>query len=160
MTDQAEAPIHAHRWAAPARSRAAARWLGISRHPLLAARRMLRRQRGVAIGKQVPVSADQILARLVDMPISVWTYGFEHESVRHMGPMAQDFAAAFGLGDTDKRISTVDASGVTMAAIQALNRRILSLEAELDKCRADDSPSNSRSRARTIKASPRPMANR
>jgi hypothetical protein len=34
--------------------------------------------------------------------------------------MAQDFHAAFGLGGDDRRINVVDASGVALAAIQAL----------------------------------------
>ena len=37
-----------------------------------------------------------------------------------MGPMAQDFKAAFGLGDTDRGYYSVDAHGVSFAAIQAL----------------------------------------
>jgi hypothetical protein len=34
--------------------------------------------------------------------------------------MAQDFHAAFGVGEDDRHISTVDADGVALAAIQAL----------------------------------------
>ena len=76
----------------------------------------------------MPVSANDILERLVALPVSTWTYGFDHDSVRHLGPMAQDFAAAFGLGDDEKMINLVDANGVTMAAIQALHRRVVDLE--------------------------------
>ncbi|HZT21418.1 MAG TPA: tail fiber domain-containing protein, partial [Verrucomicrobiae bacterium] len=47
---------------------------------------------------------------------------------KHLGPMAQDFHAAFGLnGSDDKHISTVDEGGVALAAIQGLNQK---LEAE------------------------------
>ncbi len=52
--------------------------------------------------------------------------------------MAEDFHAAFGLGANDKGISSLDTSGVALAAIQGLNaeladrdRRISSLEREL-----------------------------
>ena len=45
-------------------------------------------------------------------------------SVRHVGPMAQDFHAAFGLGGDDKHINTVDADGVALAAIQGLNQKV------------------------------------
>jgi hypothetical protein len=45
--------------------------------------------------------------------------------VRHIGPMAQDFAAAFGFGDTDRKISFIDANGVATVAIQALYRRVI-----------------------------------
>lgn len=48
-----------------------------------------------------------------------------------LGPMAQDFAAAFGLGDTDRQIFLLDATGVCMAAIQALHERVVTLETEL-----------------------------
>jgi trimeric autotransporter adhesin len=48
----------------------------------------------------------------------------------HIGPMAQDFYAAFGVGPDDKHIATVDADGVALAAIQGLNRK---LEAELER---------------------------
>ena len=41
-----------------------------------------------------------------------------------MGPSAQDFRAAFGLGHSDRMISTVDADGVALAAIQGLNRKL------------------------------------
>ena len=41
-----------------------------------------------------------------------------------MGAMAQDFAAAFGLGEDAKHISTVDADGVALAAIQGLNQKL------------------------------------
>ena len=39
---------------------------------------------------------------------------------RHRGPTAQDFRAAFGLGEDDTTISTVDAQGVALAAVQGL----------------------------------------
>ena len=45
--------------------------------------------------------------------------------------MAQDFAATFGLGSNNRQIAVVDANGVCMASIQALQRRILALEAEV-----------------------------
>ncbi len=56
------------------------------------------------------------------LPISKWSYKVEDGSVRHIGPMAQDFAAAFGLGSDDRSIGTVDADGVALAAMQALLR--------------------------------------
>lgn len=49
--------------------------------------------------------------------------------------MAQDFSAAFGLGDSDRLINTIDTNGVVMVAIQALLRRLTELEAELGALR-------------------------
>jgi trimeric autotransporter adhesin len=70
-----------------------------------------------------PVSGEDVLAKLAALPISTWSYLDEDVAVRHMGPTAQDFRAAFGLGDTERAISTVDADGVALAAIQALEAR-------------------------------------
>jgi hypothetical protein len=63
-----------------------------------------------------------LLARLAAIPIRTWHYRAQEPSIRHLGPTAQDFHAAFGLGEDDKHISTVDADGVALAAIQALYR--------------------------------------
>ena len=65
------------------------------------------------------------------MPIRTWSYRSEDSTVRHIGPTAQDFRAAFALGDGDKAIATVDADGVSLAAIQALVKRVAQLEAQL-----------------------------
>jgi hypothetical protein len=67
-----------------------------------------------------PVNAEQLLDKVGALPIQSWSYKADTASVRHIGPTAQDFHAAFGLGDTDKAIATVDADGVSLAAIQAL----------------------------------------
>jgi hypothetical protein len=76
----------------------------------------------------VPVNPDEVLARLSKLPVATWTYNFEGDGVRHMGPMAQDFASAFGLGSTDRRIFTIDADGVALASIQALVHRFEGLQ--------------------------------
>lgn len=65
-----------------------------------------------------------VLQTLVDLPISTWSYTAQGEGVRHMGPMAQDFAASFGLGEDDTHINTVDIDGVALAAIQGLHTRL------------------------------------
>src|SRR5204862_232069 len=61
------------------------------------------------------VDAEAVLAGVRDLPISTWSYREDDPQVRHIGPMAQDFAAAFGVGDDDRRIHTVDANGVALA---------------------------------------------
>lgn len=77
----------------------------------------------------VPVNAQDVLRRVAAMPLSTWTYKSE-PGVRHMGPMAQDFRAAFGLGTDDKTIVTIDADGVALAAAQGLNEKVTKLERE------------------------------
>ena len=54
------------------------------------------------------------------IPMGTWNYKTQDPSIRHIGPMAQDFYAAFGLGVDDRHIGTVDADGVALAAIQGL----------------------------------------
>lgn len=83
----------------------------------------------------VPVDALDVLARVSALPLATWSYIAQGEGVRHLGPMAQDFRAAFGLGENDTTISTLDADGVALAAIQGLN---LKLEAERDALRAEN----------------------
>jgi len=75
----------------------------------------------------------EVLNKVVEMPVSKWQFKSEvdPEGRRHLGPMAQDFYAAFGLGTSDKTISTTDISGVAMAAIQGLNQKIEDKNAEL-----------------------------
>jgi hypothetical protein len=82
------------------------------------------------------VDRDAILDRLAHLPISTWTYKTEAPPARHIGPMAQDFMEAFGVGSNDRTILQVDADGVAFAAIQALHAevtRLASQNAELEK---------------------------
>ena len=69
------------------------------------------------------VDGETVLEKLGAMPVRSWSYREEGDSVRHVGPTAQDFRNAFGLGDTDKAIASVDADGVSLAGIKALVRR-------------------------------------
>ena len=82
-----------------------------------------------------PVDAAEVLARVLDLPLSTWSYIAQGEAIRHMGPMAQDFASAFGLGENDTTIATIDADGVALAAIQGLDAK---LGAERDALRAEN----------------------
>ena len=66
-----------------------------------------------------PVTAPrEILETVADLPIAHWSY--KTEDTRHVGPMAEDFYAAFGLGADDKHIAAADAAGVALGAIQGL----------------------------------------
>ncbi len=67
-----------------------------------------------------PVDGRDILTRLAAIPIATWNYRSQDPAIRHIGPVAQDFYAAFGVGEDDTHISTVDADGVALAAIQGL----------------------------------------
>ena len=83
-----------------------------------------------------------ILAAVAALPIERWSY--KGETVRHLGPMAQDFAAAFGLGADDRHIFPLDAAGVALAALQGLHglvqaqsTRLEALERELAALRGE-----------------------
>ncbi len=69
-----------------------------------------------------PVDGREVLDRLAAIPIQTWNYKSQEAAIRHIGPVAQDFYAAFGVGEDDKHISTIDADGVALAAIQGLYR--------------------------------------
>jgi hypothetical protein len=71
------------------------------------------------------VDGEEVLTRLRGLSISTWTYNSEDEKIRHLGPTSQDFMAAFGLGSDEKSIGTVDADGVALAGVQALDTRSL-----------------------------------
>jgi Chaperone of endosialidase len=81
------------------------------------------------------VDGAEVLEKLASLPISSWNYIGDDPSVRHLGPMAQDFAKAFGLGADERLISGIDAQGVAMVAIQALYRRVQQLESEIAELR-------------------------
>jgi len=66
-----------------------------------------------------------VLAKVAALPVTQWNYKTGSKDVQHIGPMAQDFHAAFGLnGDDDKHISLVDEGGVALAAIRGLNEKV------------------------------------
>jgi hypothetical protein len=80
-----------------------------------------------------PVDPQEVLERLSRLPISRWRYRTEADNIRHMGPMAQDFKQAFGLGDTDRAYNPIDAHGVAFAAIQALQQLADEQQRRIDK---------------------------
>jgi hypothetical protein len=77
------------------------------------------------------VDGRDVLARLAELPISTWNYAAEEGAVRHMGPMAQDFYAAFALGPDERHIAPLDANGVALAAAQELYRVAQAQEAQI-----------------------------
>jgi hypothetical protein len=70
------------------------------------------------------VDTRAILRGVLGLPISTWNYKSQDASVRHIGPMAQDFFATFKVGEGDKTIATIDPDGVALAAIQGLHEEL------------------------------------
>lgn len=85
--------------------------------------------------KQLFASVDnrQVLEKVATLPIQTWSYKSEPTGVRHMGPVAQDFYAAFGLGADALHIAPLDVNGVALASIQALNVKVLEKEAKISQ---------------------------
>jgi hypothetical protein len=69
------------------------------------------------------VSPSEVLDKVTALPITRWNFKTD-TGTEHIGPMAQDFYAAFSVGPDDKHIATVDADGVALAAIQGLNQKL------------------------------------
>lgn len=79
-----------------------------------------------------PLNGRIILDKLAGISISTWHYDFESaHDTPHIGPMAQDFKAAFYPGRDDKTISTMEFDGVALAAIQGLNQKLETENADL-----------------------------
>ena len=70
------------------------------------------------------IDPTEVLSKVVDLPISTWNYIRDENDTTHMGPMSQDFFAAFSLGSDDKSIAGMDKDGVALAAIQGLNQKV------------------------------------
>jgi trimeric autotransporter adhesin len=70
-----------------------------------------------------PVDGEDVLRRLGNVPVSTWNFIDAGSEVRQLGPMAQDWYAAFGLNPDSLSINQAEFDGVNLAAIQALERR-------------------------------------
>mgnify|MGYP006278502495 CR=1 FL=1 len=82
-----------------------------------------------------PVDPGQVLSGVEDLEVSTWEYD-ANAGVTHMGPMAEEFADQFDLGDDETMISTVDADGVAFAAIQGLCERLEAKDERIDELEA------------------------
>jgi opacity protein-like surface antigen len=78
------------------------------------------------------VDGEDVLSRIRGLPVSTWRYIAEEDrTVRHIGPMAQDWHAAFGFNGDATTINMSDFDGVNLAAIQALEARTATLQAQV-----------------------------
>jgi hypothetical protein len=82
------------------------------------------------------VDGTAILAKVAAMPVMTWNYKTQKADIRHIGPMAQDFKKAFGIGETDTGITTVDADGVALAAIQGLIEELKARDKTIEELKA------------------------
>ncbi|MFD9302868.1 tail fiber domain-containing protein [Streptomyces sp. NPDC060048] len=87
------------------------------------------------------VNGFAVLETVAALPVSTWRYLWEPDDVLHLGPMAQDWHAAFGFNRDDTRIPVVDGLGVALVCIQALHRHVEELQAEVTRLRETTTPS-------------------
>jgi hypothetical protein len=81
------------------------------------------------------VDPRQVLSGLMQLRIETWNYKHDSANIRHIGPMAQDFAAAFAVGESDRMIHPIDAQGVTIAAMQGLYQMVCEIRVDLTTTR-------------------------
>jgi hypothetical protein len=78
------------------------------------------------------VDAREVLTRVAAIPITTWNYKTQDKSIRHLGPVAEDFRVAFGVGEDGTHIANVDEEGVALAAIQGLNQKVQEMDRNKD----------------------------
>ena len=82
------------------------------------------------------VDTKLILDKVSQLPIKQWSYKSQDPSIEHIGPTAQDFWKLFHVGDDSLSISTIDPSGIALAAIQQLHKENEDLRAEVSELRS------------------------
>jgi hypothetical protein len=84
------------------------------------------------------VDPEQVLVRLRDVPVSEWSFSGNDEGVRHIGPVAEEFHAAFDLAGQDPtHLSVTDVQGVALAAIKGLDHKLGAREQEVARLREE-----------------------
>ena len=70
------------------------------------------------------VDPQEVLQKVSELPVDTWQFIFDAPSIRHIGPTAQDFHEAFGLGANDTTIAPVDGIGISLAAVKGLKEQV------------------------------------
>lgn len=78
------------------------------------------------------VDPNTVLTKLDGLPIAEWNY-IGDSGNRHIGPMAEDFHASFGLGSDAEHIAPKDIAGVALAAAKALRAENQSLRQQIEE---------------------------
>lgn len=84
------------------------------------------------------IDPQTVLAKVTALPLSVWSYKTDGAGIRHVGPMAEDFAAAFGLGQDDKHIAPSDQASVALLAVQGLHQLVQKKDQQLVELKAEN----------------------
>ena len=103
------------------------------------------------------VDGEDILRRIRSVPVNTWSYISEGPQVRHIGPFAEDFHSAFGVGTDTKSIGQLDIAGVNFAGVKALDERSTRQEAEIQALRARNADLEARlARLEALLTAPKP----
>ena len=86
---------------------------------------------------------EELLSNISEIPVQEWNYIDSDE--KHIGPMAEDFVAAFDVGAIresdgrrdDQYLASSDVAGVALAGVQALLDKIEELEARVAELEAE-----------------------
>ena len=84
------------------------------------------------------VDGTDVLSRIAALPITEWSFKAENNGRRHIGPVAEEFNAAFGLAGSGTEISLIDANGIALAGIQALHTMVEEKDATIDALQAQN----------------------
>ena len=84
-----------------------------------------------------PVDKKELLSKIAQLRVRYYRLKDQNDGTRHIGPVAQDFKNAFGVGESDKTINMADADGVLFAAIQALYEELQQNRAENQQLRQE-----------------------
>jgi Chaperone of endosialidase/Head domain of trimeric autotransporter adhesin len=90
------------------------------------------------------IDGEDLLQRVLRVPVSTWNYKSQDPAIRHVGPMAQDLFAAFEVGESNLMINSIDIDGVNLAGVQALATRTDLLRSQVRALTADKAALESR----------------
>lgn len=99
--------------------------------------------RGIKRGFE-PVGAEEVLDKISRLEVTRWQYRADASEARHIGPMAEDFYRAFGLGKDDKHIAPGDIAGVAVLSVQALRQKVVDQQAEIERLRSQGQETSAR----------------
>ncbi|GAA6184275.1 tail fiber domain-containing protein [Aliiglaciecola sp. NS0011-25] len=80
----------------------------------------------------LPIDVDSIIAKLANLPMATWSY-LNNTEVQHIGPMAEDFYAAFEFGADEKHIAPGDMAAIALITAKKLNEDTVSLSEKVQQ---------------------------
>ncbi len=75
----------------------------------------------------------EILDKVISLPLATWNFKDDAADTQHIGPMAQDFHAAFDVGAKNTTIAPLDTGGVALSAIQGLYQKLEEKNQRIEK---------------------------